>query len=107
MTINLQPWGSPPVLIGLLLAVGGLGYTVLYRLPDLEKRTDHVESDVRDQLKSLGIQLVNIRSNLLRICSSNKQLDKGCKVEELVSQASEVSKLQAVFLDGASIKLSG
>ena len=99
MKIQWSAWTSPPVLIGLLI----LGYTVVYRIPDLERRTERLDGDVREQLKLMNLSLIGLRANVMRLCG--QQRPQLCKVEELVAEAKSVTRVQAEFFDAAKVSL--
>jgi hypothetical protein len=106
MKIDWRDWKNPAIVIAIVGGFALLAYTIVFRIPDLEKRTDHMETDVRDQLKNMSLQLVGVRANLLRLCAQKRPIDNNCKVEELVSQVDEVSALQAEFLNRGTVSIT-
>jgi hypothetical protein len=106
--MNWKPWAIP-VASSAIVAVGTLsllaGYAIVYRIPDVEKRMDRLDTDLRDQLKSMTLQLVGVRVNVLRLCTQKNPLATPCKVEELVSEAKSVSRFQAQFFNDATVSL--
>jgi hypothetical protein len=108
MSGNWKAWAIP-VGTSAILALGAITvlaiYTIVYRIPDVEKRMDRLDTDLRDQLKSMTLQLVGVRVNVLRLCAQKNSLATPCKVEELVSEAKSVSRFQAQFFSDATVSL--
>lgn len=107
-------WYSPAALIPLGIAVLALGYTVFYRLPDLEEKIDQYRNEQKsnaaewqkqqlDRFDKVETQLVNVRTNLLRLCSRTGKPDKDCQIKELVSSASDAGTFNSRMISEARI----
>jgi hypothetical protein len=120
MPTTLWGWLRALGLTTLLGAVGLLGYAVVYRLPDLEKRIDkleanvhddmkatrrdiqtqmtEVETDVHDQLKLVNLAVQGLRINLVRLCAKSRSIDKDCDLKQVIAEIKPLAKAQAEFL---------
>src|SRR5207253_11040956 len=112
----------------LSIAVAILGYTLFFRVPDVEKRVASMNSDVhehmtkmnedlRDQLKAMNgdlhdqlstmkLSVAGLRANVLLLCGQKHPLQKFCDVRQLVTEAKSVTDVQAQFFGKADLKLT-
>ena len=106
-----------------------LGYMVIYRIPDIEKRQDRLESqlrggmdrlssDLRGQLTSMTTStttqfrelknsVTNLKANVLALCSEQMQpLTKVCDPKALVAQVNSIVRAHANLIAAASMQLT-
>lgn len=116
-----REWLSPPVLISLvggLVFLGGavlcLGYLLVLRMPDVERRVDKMEAqqskffarmdeDQNERFGEMETQLAAIRTNLVRLCAKGNQLEKACQTKELVAVVSGIARAHAGQFSAASV----
>jgi len=114
-----KAWTAPSILLVLLGAVALMAYMVFYRIPDLEKQLERSRSESAERsttwekqqhgrFNRIEVQLVNVRTNLLRLCMRGKQPEKDCELKELVATVHDLTNLQAQLVASAKIeKLAG
>lgn len=118
MEMKMPSWLIQSTFVVLVTAVLALGYTVFYRLPDLEKKMDSVGFEQKDRLQKIEVaqerrfesfnrQLAAVRVNMLRLCSSPALASSDCSLAELVSVANTVSTQNAKSISRASFVVKG
>ena len=106
---NKMEWLAPATILVLLAGVGALGYVIVYRMPDIEKKFDGFEKEQRKQFsdlqveqrerfRSIDAQLLGVRTNLLRLCARQGRLEKDCQLKEIISVASDVGSFQSQYI---------
>lgn len=112
--LRLKEWLAPATIIVLAGGICWLGYVVVYRMPDIEKKLEGIETaqqktlgdiqtEQRERFRSIDAQLLGMRTNLLRLCARHGRLEKDCELKEIVSVASEVSAAQAEVITSARV----
>jgi len=132
VNVNWAAWTTPTAvktLVGALVALIGvvvlLGYTLFFRVPDVEQHVASMNSDVHehmnkmnedlrdqlkamngdvhDQLSSMKLSLAGVRANVMLLCGQKRQI---CDVRQLVAEAKSVTHVQAEFFGKGDLKLT-
>lgn len=133
--MDWSDWQKPRVVISLIGAAvvffGAtcfLGYTIFYRVPDLEKRVEKMDSnthdgmktlsddlrgqlqtmngDLHEQLKTMGIALSGLKANVMLLCTQKHSQSGACNMQTLIAEAKSASRIQAQLFDTASVTLT-
>lgn len=112
-------WVAPATLLTLAAAVGTLGYALIYRVPDIEKRLESILSEQKlrstawelnqgKRFDRIDKYLAGIKRNLIRLCARGKQIDKDCDITDLAEAIDSLTAEEArLFSSVKFIKLSG